>query len=209
MKKALLIIVVSALVAIVKIDSKAQATYRPALLKGSSLIGGNLSFSFGSIETKYSGAFSGKSELSYNSFSFSPKAGFFVANGFALGFGADITSSTYKDADDDSESTTSQFTVGPIIRFYTHAGLFFDADLSFGKATQKYSATGSSDEEKATITKWQLGAGYAIFLNDFVAIEPGVSYRSASSKSEDVSVETNSTIGEFVLSVGLNIYLHK
>ena len=78
MKKALLIIVVSALVAIVKIDSKAQATYRPALLKGSSLIGGNLSFSFGSIETKYSGAFSGKSELSYNSFSFSPRLVFLL-----------------------------------------------------------------------------------------------------------------------------------
>ena len=170
-----------------------------------------MAFSFGNATNEYSGDFgSGKEEVGYSSLSFTPTAGFFVANGIAIGLIVDLTSTTYKSEEDvDWEETSTQYSVGPVFRYYTPGGFFVHGDVSFGKMIEKSSYDGDSDQDDADLLKWQVGVGYAFFLNDHVSIEPTMTYRNTQSKYED-EYETNKvTLGEFVIGVGLNIFLHK
>jgi hypothetical protein len=79
------------------IQNFGQSAYRSALQKGSVLTGGSLSASFGTSKYEYSSQYgSGNNESGYTSFTLTPKAGFFLADGVALGLGFDLTSTIYK-----------------------------------------------------------------------------------------------------------------
>jgi hypothetical protein len=188
----------------------AQSRYPVALQKGSVLTGGNLGISFGKYETSYNSPYGDyNNSKRYNSVTMSPYVGAFVGNGFSLGLIVDLTSSTYKDDEFDSKDKNSQYTVGPVLRFYTPGGLFFHADVMFGKNTYKSSSDWGSSSGEDKINKYQLGVGYAIFLNDFVALEPSVMYRSSKLKNTDGDTKGEDKLGEFVIGMGFSIYLHK
>jgi outer membrane protein len=208
MKKVTLITVALLFMLCTKII--AQSEYRPALQKGSMLVGGSLSLGFGNQkeEFKYQSG-SSTEETTKNSFSLNPSIGLFIGSGFSLGLSVDLTSETLKDKSDDSKYTLTQYALGPIARYYTKAGTFFFGDLAFGKAVYKSTYTGGSDEEAANRTLWKLGVGHAIFLNEHVALEPSVSYQSNILKSKENGSEDISSVGQLVLGLGLSIYLQK
>ena len=188
----------------------AQSDYRPALQKGSKLIGGGFSLGFGNQKEEFNyQSGSSTDETTKNSFSLNPSVGFFIGNGFSLGLSLDLTSETVKDKSDDSKSTLTQYALGPIVRYYTKSGTFFFGDLAFGKAVYKSTYSGGSDEGDANRTLWKLGVGHAIFLNEHVALEPSVSYQSNSLKSKQNGSEDISRVGQLVIGLGLSIYLQK
>lgn len=207
MKKNLFAISVSALILMGNMETIAQASYRPALQKGSVNLDGGFALSFGKDTNEYKSSFgSGKSEASFTSLTLSPKVNFFVTNGFALGIATDITSTSYKSKDTDSKASMTQFTLGPAIKYYTAGGFFLQGNVTFGKSNYVYDG---EPDDNTKVSKWQLGAGYAIFLNDYVSIEPGMMYRSTQRKNNQDNFEITEKMGEFVLSVGFNIFIHK
>jgi outer membrane protein len=190
-------------------ESLGQSSYRPGLQKGSVLTSGNLALSFGTAKDNIiaqSGA--NESQSGYTSVTLSPKAGFFVVNGFLIGLGVDLNSMTLKSKDADSKTTITQFTAGPLIRYYAPGGFFVHADIAWGKDMEKYAAGGLSDEEDANVNKWQLGAGYAFFVNDHIAIEPNLIYRNSTTKRSNEFAEFKTSLGELVIGVGFSIFLH-
>lgn len=186
-----------------------QTEYRPGLSKGSLLTGGGLAFSFGNAESTYSDDFGSDSyESDYSSTSLTPNVGFFAANGFALGLILNLTSTSFKE-EDDSKETTTQHTIGPVIRYYFTNGLFLHGEIGLGNHVEKYSYEGDTEEDKADLFIWKVGAGYAIFLNDHVAIEPSIQYRKTKTKFTDEYAKFEGSLGEFVIGVGLNAFLFR
>jgi hypothetical protein len=208
MKKLLVIVIATLVISAVKCFGQG---YKPALTKGSVLIGGAASLGFGSSQSEYSSSFgTGDSKSSYFQISGTPKAIFFLANGIGLGVMADVTSISAKDADDtDSEYTTTQYSLGPVFRYYAPFGLFAHGDFSFGKYKEKYSDSFGSETDESTLTKWNIGVGYAAFVNDFVSIEPSIMYSSARSKSSDADFKSTTTLGQFMVGVGISVFIGK
>lgn len=206
MKKAMIIWV--ALVGLVCSNSFAQAEYRPALQKGSVLLGGSMAINLGNVNYEYS---SQTNKTKLNSFQFTPEVGFFAGNGFALGLSLDYSTETEKNDQNgnDNKSTSTQYLAGPFIRLYTKGGLFFMGNYSFGKRIYKYSYSGVSDSEEVNTSKWKLGVGYAAFLNEHVALEPSVSYQGNSLKEADSDSDFTVNTGQIVIGLGLSIYLGK
>jgi outer membrane protein len=203
MKKFILLIAVGFLLDSGK--SFAQPEHHPAVRKGSVLINGNLAVSFGTATSDYKSSYgSSNDDSGYTSWTLSPKVGFFVANGFLMGLGVDLKSETLKYETNDSKATSTQYTLGPIIRYYVPGGFFVHADVSFGKSIEKYSV----DHEDAKIVKWEVGSGYAFFVNNHVSIEPNFVYRKYTNTRKEDDIEFKGTLGEFVVGVGIGIFLH-
>lgn len=208
MKKLSLIIFSSLL--IINLESNAQSSYKPAIQKGSWMVGGSLAFSFGSYVSEYKSQFANsKTEYDYSSSTNSPKGMYFLANGIGLGLGVDLTTTKFKAKEGGSEITQTQYLVGPVFRYYAPFGLFIHTDVAFGKSKLKSSNDGSSFTEDSKLTQWRIGVGYAFFANEFVSIEPSIIYRNSSSKEKDETSESTSKTGDFEVGIGLNIFLHK
>ena len=208
MKKILLWVILAQVC--VGTSAFAQSKYPAALQKGSVLTGGNFGFSFGTNKSTYHSPYSDFSfSQKYSSITMSPHAGFFLANGFSLGLIVDLTSTTYKGDEFNQKDKNSQYTIGPAVRFYTPGGFFFHADVAFGKNTSKSSSDWGSYTGEDKLSKYQLGIGYAIFINDFVALEPSMTYRSSKTKNTDGEARGEERLGEFVVGMGFSIYLHK
>lgn len=167
--------------------------------QGRILAGGAFGLSFDNDKGVYDGVT--QWEYKTTTLSLSPRAGFFVADGLAVGAGLEFGSSTFKSGD--YKETTTAFGLSPFVRYYLPQGIFGQAEVGFGSG--KYEGEG---EDKQKFFLWSVGAGYAIFLNDNVAVEPMVSYKANTiTNSDDTNAkEKNNTI---LLSVGFSIYLGK
>jgi len=92
-------------------------------------------------------------------FSFAPAAGFFIIDDLAIGASLGITVT----------DGFSQFSVGPFARYYFLKALFAEAGLNF--ASTKFEGFDSDSS-----TNFGFGLGYSLFLNEGVAIEPGLAF---------------------------------
>ncbi len=204
MKKAMVIPV--ALLGLLCSKSFAQSEYRPALQKGSVLVGGSMAINVGDAKYEYSSQTS-KSKIS--TFQFTPEIGFFASNGFALGLSLDLNTETQKSDQNNSSNkiTSTEYLAGPFLRIYTKGGIFFMGNYSFGKSITKYAYSGGSDKNESNISKWKLGVGYAAFLNDHVALEPSLSYQGFSMKEDENDSDLTYRTGQVVIGLGLSIYL--
>ena len=173
--------------------------------QGRMLVGGSLGFSTQTEKTKFDGTT--RTDGKWTSFSLEPQFGYFVIDNLAVGATLDLGLSKWKDegdSDDDVSSTSIEFT--PTVRYYLPQNIFFQGQVGFGAAKYKY-GSGNVDEEKYNTFSFALGAGYAYFLNDNVAIEPMIGYGSYHEKNKDNDVK-NINNG-LLLRVGLQVYLGK
>lgn len=173
--------------------------------QGRMLVGGSLGFSTQTEKTKYDG--NTQTDGKWTSFSFEPQFGYFIIDNLAVGASLDFGLSKWKDendSDDDYSSTSIEFT--PTVRYYLPQNIFFQGQVGFGTGKDKY-GSGSVDEEKFSTFSFALGAGYAHFLTDNVAIEPMIGYGSYQAKDKDTDVKDINN-GLF-LRVGLQVYLGK
>ena len=173
--------------------------------QGRMLVGGDVGFS--SITAKGK---SGSTTVTYGkttTFSLSPKFGYFIIDNLAIGGELEAAVSNYKDDDGEDESKFSQISIGPFARYYFDPGVFVHAGFGFGSAKEKDTFGSGTDETKYGLTKFDVGVGYAVFLNDNVAIEPMLGYGTSSLKNKDN--DSKSIDSGIYLSVGFQIYLSK
>jgi len=169
--------------------------------KGHFIVDGSIFLSTNNSKSEQDG-FNTKS----NAFGFgiSPKAAYFIADRFALGL---ETSFNYTDNEftntngDKSSSNITAISVGPFVRYYLMNGIFGQASLGFGTSNSE----SNGFENKSDFFRYQLGVGYAIFLNQNISLEPIISYQYGKNTSDQSTFET--TNNGFTLGAGFTIYL--
>jgi len=170
--------------------------------QGNFLLGGGFSASFNNNKTERPAANNtiNISESRASTVSFNPKLGIFIVDGFAIGLDADISNTSYKDKNNNTSSTASYFAIGPFVRYYFPVNLFLEGrgGIGNGKDVAGY--------DKSKVFTYSVGAGYAAFLNDHIAIEPMIRYAGRNyTRVSDNAFKTRNGALEF--AIGLQIYL--
>ena len=137
-----------------------------------------------------------------------PSFGIFVADGIVAGAGLGITSNKNESDDGTFSSTTSGFTLAPFGRYYHESGLFGHLNLEIGSAKTKSESGGSSFETKFSVFGWRVGGGYALFLNNNVAVEPMITYGSSTQKLKDSDPEAKDINSGLMINVGFSIFIN-
>tara|TARA_B110000114_G_C14915259_1_gene326227 strand:- start:108 stop:707 length:600 start_codon:yes stop_codon:yes gene_type:complete len=169
--------------------------------KGHFIVDGSIFFSTNNSKFEQDG-FNTKN----NAFGFgiSPKAAYFIANRLALGLETSFNYADNEFTNTDGEKTSSNSTaisVGPFFRYYLMNGIFGQASLGFGTSNSE----SNSYENKSDFFRYQLGVGYAIFLNQHISLEPIISYQYSKNTNDQSTFET--TNNGFTLGAGFTIYL--
>lgn len=175
--------------------------------KGSIMAGGNFSLDFDKAKYK-SGSTSVDGEKT-TTLTINPVGGYFIMDGLAVG--ADLTIETSKDKyENDDEFGYTHIALGPFVKYYHSSGFFGLGSFGLGSAKSKSTdaASGITSETTYGVSAWRLGAGYAIFLNDNVSLEPMLSYGSTSLKNKDADPEQKSISSGLSISVGFQIFLN-
>jgi outer membrane protein len=170
--------------------------------QGNFLLGGGFSASFNNHKNERPGTNNTIiiSENRATSISFNPKVGIFIVDGFAIGLDADINNTSYKDKNNNTRSTSSFFAIGPFVRYYFPVNLFLEGrgGIGNGKDVAGY--------DKSKVFTYSVGAGYAAFLNDHIAIEPMIRYAGRNyTRVSNNDYKTRNGALEF--AIGLQIYL--
>lgn len=172
--------------------------------------------------------------------------GFFMADGLVGGIAVNYKSESQKsvnvqdfysggDVEQMEKSTTITTIIAPTIRYYiAESGAWVQASYGFGSMTEKseyeidypsgYNNYDDSDSDKESnpMTIFSIGAGYAIYLSDYISLNPTIGYAMSTVKIEDGYTEYNynpytgySTYDEEDLTIkmsgitfGLGIALH-
>ncbi|GAA0894005.1 hypothetical protein GCM10009122_36850 [Fulvivirga kasyanovii] len=138
--------------------------------------------------------------------SFNPNVGYFFVDGLAVGLELGITSSTFKADQSDYEERYSSLSFGPFVKYYHKSNFFGLGSFGVGSAKNEIDDNGTS-EVKYGLFNWRLGAGYAVFLNDNVSLEPMLSYGSDRRKNKDADPEVTVIDNDLMISVGFQIFL--
>jgi hypothetical protein len=172
--------------------------------QGNFLLGGGFGAGLGTkqIETPGPNNTTIISKSRSTSLSFNPKVGFFIVDGFALGLDAEVRNTAERNRDNDTRITSSYFTLGPFVRYYFPINVFLDGRGGFGSGKGAASA-GYND---ARVFSYSFGAGYAAFLNDYVALEPIVRYRGTNFTNK-TNTNFRTMDGNLEFAIGLQIYL--
>jgi outer membrane protein len=172
--------------------------------QGRWLAGGSVGFSTTTMKTKTDAGTN--TDGTSTSFGLGPQAGYFVMDNLAVG--ASLMLSASKSKSDGTPSVTySNSTIGlyPFVRYYLDEGIFFQGTIGGGSSKGKTKFNNTTTEDKFGNFLWGLGVGYAYFLNDFVAIEPIVSYQvDTDTDKDDDSKDITSGL---YLRVAFQVYL--
>lgn len=121
----------------------------------------------------------------FNVFSLNTSAGYFVIDNLSLGLNLGFSFSSIED------SNTNRIEIGPALRYYFNK-IFVGTNYS--KARTKANGMSASTNQLGFI------AGYAIFINDKIAIEPNLNYSTWFGGDLDESTDS------FGVQVGFNLY---
>jgi hypothetical protein len=174
--------------------------------QGTMLVGGDFGLEFTTEKSKYDNQTN--TEGKGSSFALEPQFGYFVIDNLAVGGELGLTLSSWKPEGSDGKFTSTTLTLAPFVRYYFEPGVFVEGKYAFGTSKSKDDFGGDVDEDKYSVGGWSLGAGYAIFLNDNVAIEPMIGYGATTfkNKTSGEPAVKNINSGLFV-RVGFQIYL--
>jgi outer membrane protein W len=174
--------------------------------QGRMLAGGDFQFSSNTEKGK-----SGSTEVTIGkttSFSLGPQFGYFLIDNLAVGASLSVTTSKFKPEDDnDPENSGSELLLAPFVRYYLSQGIFFQGQFGIGSSKEEFSSGNVTVETKYGLSSIGIGAGYAYFLNDHVAIEPLIGYSSVSRKEKDSDPEVKEISSGLFLRVGFQVYL--
>jgi len=179
--KKINIIITLALIAIFALNSNAQQIGQGKIL----LVGEIGGISNGANSFKL-GDSSWVETNKYSTINFSPKFGFFIADGFAIGLQTEygINKNTFGN----NTSTKNTLGVGPFARFYVKVGKLAPfGEAGFGYYSEKtkwnfgsISATGANSGLFA-----KAGVGLALFIGEKAAIEGFFGYDTITLKEKD------------------------
>jgi outer membrane protein len=179
---------------------KEEANTKPTD-KGHFIVDGSVYFSTNNSKSEQDG-FNTKN----NSFGFgiSPKAAYFIADRLALGLEISFNYADNEFTNSDGNRSSGKSTalsIGPFFRYYLVNGIFGQASLGFGTSKSESNEL----ENKNDFFRYQLGVGYAIFLNQHISLEPIINYQYSKNTSDESTYET--THNGFTLGAGFTIYL--
>lgn len=163
--------------------------------QGRFLVGGSLGVDFGREYSEFrSQNVIVRTTQNYTEFSFNPTVGYFFTDALALGLAVDVFTRSVE-----GNHASTIVGVGPFARYYLPINLFFEG--YFGLASRR-----GGNNRADTGLGYSLGVGYALFLNDHVALEPALRFRGYALTDGDNRDLNNGRFGT-LLSIGFQIYL--
>lgn len=173
--------------------------------KGTILAGG--SFEFSGEKNKIKTDNSTTTYAKTTSISLAPQAGYFIIDNLAIGAALDLGTQVKKSETSDYKVTSSQIQLAPFARYYFEPGIFIHGQVGFGSGNDKVKQGNTTTDNKTGLFSYNAGVGYALFLNDNVAIEPMFGYRYLSIKDKESNPKTKDIASGAFLRVGFQIYL--
>lgn len=173
--------------------------------QGSMIVGGDVSLDFQKEKQSLGGTSTdmGKSTI----VNLNPLFGYFFMDGLAAGLEVNFSNSTFKPEQIDGKGTSNTIAVGPFVKYYHESGVFGMANVSFGSAKYKNTFNGTTNETTYSNFWWRVGAGYAVFLNESISLEPMLSYQSYTNKVKDSDPESKDITSGLQISAGFHIFL--
>ena len=137
------------------------------ITKGNMILVGGVSIQSNNVQTTYDPT---STLTGVFAISLTPGFGYFIQDNFAIGLNTNI--SFYK------QGSTKYYSLGagPTIRYYFKDGLFIKAETMIAFMGRLVTNFGSNSNSKGTNISLIPGLGYALFLNQKVALEPCLSY---------------------------------
>jgi hypothetical protein len=178
------------------------------LEKGRMYLGANVGFTSGtSKNTSGNNTASG----STSSFSLLPNFGYFVAPNMSVGLGIGFAQEKSKPSNTQT-NTTNTFVIAPHFRYWVPTSseqfvFFVQAQLGVGSGTRKSETTGTGSvttEFDISNFEFFVSPNFAYFPTKSWGIEfgfRGIGYETATTKQKNTSIETKTTISNFVLDV--------
>jgi hypothetical protein len=174
--------------------------------QGTLLVGGNFGLEFTTSKSKFSNQTNTISKTTR--FGLEPRVGYFVIDHLAVGAGVGLSLYSEKIDDSDNKYSQTEIMLSPFVRYYFDPGFFVEGKVGLGVANSKNEFGGDVDKDKYALGQLALGAGYAIFLNDNVALEPMIGFQSMSQKVKTSGEpEVKYIDSGLFLRVGFQIYL--
>lgn len=181
--------------------------------QGRLIIGGETNLNFNSKETEFKSDGNSEDLGTITRFGLSPKVGYFIADGFAIGVEVPIETITYPDQGFSSDlylKKEKSFAVTPFLRGYlgkNNIKPFLEFKAGFGKKTQDIKGPWEDLEWEFSTFQYEFSGGIAVFLNKYVAFEFGLGYSELTSKIEESNVNFETTDSNIDMGVGLLIVL--
>jgi len=172
--------------------------------KGTFLIGGTSNFSIGFDTEKSKSGNSTTTDGKTTSFSLEPAAGYFFMDNLAVGAGINLSTSTFKADGSGNKSISSSTLFTPFVRYYFDK-FYAQGGFQVGSQKTEFKVNSTTTTFKDGVTGWSLAGGYALLLNESVALEPQIGYRSVTFKDKD-SDNRDITSGLFI-RMGVFVYL--
>jgi len=166
--------------------------------KGKILIDASGSLDFSSLTSKWENEYNSGDGSNTTTLKFTPGAGYFIANNFALGI--QLSMNNMSDKEDREKYTETTTMLLPFALLYFGKGNvkpFIQA--AFGPGWQK---SGYNEKHSEKLSGYELGGGLAVFLNQHVSLDFSLGYASASAKYKDTS---NVNWKTFTKGIGGNI----
>lgn len=164
-----------------------------AKTKGTYMAGGSMYIDY------RSDAINGKSSTSFTT-SINPKLGYFIKNNILVG--GEIS---YQSSSSGSGLSSTETSGGALIalgRYYFDNNFFAEIAPGFGFVKTKTSLS----DTNSPIYGIRIGAGYAYFLGNHVAIEPTINYRYETSTTEMLGIEMKRNISSIFFGLGISAY---
>jgi hypothetical protein len=155
-----------------------QVVSAQAVNQGAWMLGGTAGFRSESVKD---------SDVSVTTIDVSPNLGYFIADDLAIGLSLNLSSVSV-----DGNSSTD-FGLGPFIRFYFADAIFAQVGANLGLGDREF-------------TDLELGLGYSWFVDNSVAIEPKLFYR-IHGVGDDVVGDFDSSV--FGLSIGIQAFVDR
>jgi len=181
-------------------------TLKAQTQQGSFLAGGSISMAFEKEKSKFDGTTTDGD--SHTDISFAPIGGIFFADGMVAGAGITVSSSVRESDDGSIKSTTTGFGIMPFFRYYHESGLFGHASFAVGSGKSTFESGGTETETKFGLFEWELGPGYALFLNENVAVEGLLVYNSETQSIKDVTGDPKNITTGILISIGFTVFIN-
>lgn len=152
-------------------------------------------------------------EDSSNSFSidFTPRAGYFISDNLAVGLGLVLSSN--KETTDglfgEQDVTTTGFGINPLARYYFENNLFGEAAVGIGFSKTSFegeSLPGLDSDITSNSYGFRIGAGYALFLGNHIAIEPSINYSWEDINPKDAPADFKQSLSSIFLNIGITAF---
>jgi long-subunit fatty acid transport protein len=171
---------------------------------GTFLIGGTSNLSIGFDTNKSKSGSSTTTDGKTTSFSLEPAVGYFFMDNLAVGAGLNLSTSTFKADGSGNKSISSSTLFTPFVRYYFDK-FYAQGAFQVGSEKTEIKISSTTTTFKDGVTGWSLAGGYALMLNESVALEPQIGFRSTTFKNKD-SDNKDITSGLFI-RMGVFVYL--